>query len=82
MVACKVLFLYVFSFINSNCDCYEGINDVGDIYTLYVKGSTCELVYLSNFHGEYTPFNYQFDCFLEKTLNQKLKLKFRRVPFS
>lgn len=44
------IILSIVAFVNTNCICYEGTNDMGDIYIIYVKGSnTCELVHLSHF---------------------------------
>lgn len=55
---CNVLVVTLLSVVNPGCKCYEGITDTKDIYVLYVKDSVSELKYLSNFHGQYTLFEY------------------------
>lgn len=60
MLVRNALVLTLLSAIIVRGQCYEEISETKDIYVLYTKDSVYQLKIFSNFHGEYTPFEYNF----------------------
>lgn len=61
----SLLFSVLIFVNNDSCKCYEGKTETDDLYTLFIMDTTSELIVLSKFHGEYTPFNYTFNFQIE-----------------
>jgi hypothetical protein len=60
MLVFRIMALLLLFTINASCQCYEGVTNREGIYLLHQRDSIYKLDYFSNFHGQYTRFDYDF----------------------